>query len=189
MLVSEKRLTLEAYFALEEPMEIRHEFVNGELIEMLGESTSANQIAGNLYVFLRPLLKGTSFKIYSHDIKLLIEHLGNIRYPDLLVIHAAGDHHKYVTQPVLIVEVLSESTEREDAGPKLREYTSIPSLQYYLLVSQDEKLVQVNRRLEKSWAFDFYDQPDDIIEFPEWNARLTLSEVYEGISFESQASK
>ena len=87
--VAEKKFSVEEYFALEEKSEIRHEFYYGEIIEMPGETTIANLIAGNIYVLLRILFKKTPFMVFDHDIKLMV-HKKSYRYPDLVVIHQKG---------------------------------------------------------------------------------------------------
>ncbi|MCY7351830.1 MAG: Uma2 family endonuclease [Cytophagaceae bacterium] len=182
--IAEKILSLEDYFAIEEPMEIRHEFVNGQLTEMPGESPVASEIASNLLVILKMALKGQAFKVYTHDVKLLIEHLGNVRYPDLVVVRQEGVQKKLVTQPVLIVEVLSDGTEKTDREEKLREYLAIPTLQTYLLVSGKKMLVEAYFRGEKRWEFAFFEQPGDLIELPDLGLKFTPAEIYEAIVFE-----
>ncbi|MCA0233814.1 MAG: Uma2 family endonuclease [Bacteroidetes bacterium] len=183
--VAEKKFSVEEYFALEEKSEIRHEFYYGEIIEMPGETTIANLIAGNIYVLLRILFKKTPFMVFDHDIKLMV-HKKSYRYPDLVVIHQKGDHKKYVTDPVLIVEVLSESTEDIDRDKKRLEYFGLSSLQYYLTIHQDEPVVEIYTRSGKSWQFDFYTDINEKVSLPFFDTQISLQDIFEGVSFEKK---
>jgi Uma2 family endonuclease len=180
----EKLYTLEEYFELEKTAQERHEFVNGELIFMPGESKIANEINFNCGVALRQALKGKGYKIHFQDVRLIVK-LGKIyRYPDLVVspITDTADTHA-ITQPTLIIEVLSESTQNTDQNKKLQEYTALSSTQYYLLISQNEYLVQIYRREGKSWLYTYHNQLSEIIELPFFPAQLSLSDIYENIEF------
>lgn len=180
---AERLLTLEEYLDFEEKTDVRHELVNGELRVMAGEPPLSNEIAGNLYLVLRPLLRGKPFKVYDHDVKLLIEHQGNVRYPDLVVVRKEGVRKKLVTQPILIVEVLSDGTEAVDREDKRKEYLALPSLQYYLLVSQKEVLVEAYIRGERRWEFDFFTQLSDRFELTEAAVAFTVEDFYDSVEF------
>jgi len=101
-------------FALEAKSEVRHEYYDGELIEMPRETTTANLIVGNLYILLHILFKKMPYLVFSNDVKLMVYRDKIYHYPDLVVIHKVSNHKKYVTDPVLIVEVLSEGIEEVD---------------------------------------------------------------------------
>lgn len=180
--VAEKTFAVAEYFELEKTSRVRHEFVHGTLIEMPGEKKKANEIAGNCYFALRQALKGKGQKIYEHDVRTMVE-AGNIyRYPDLVVAPETDRDDEYnVTQPGLIIEVLSERTEQTDRNKKLKEYCRIPSLRYYLLVSQDECLVETYSRKGEEWIYDFHTKPTEIIQLDFYQATLELSAIYENI--------
>jgi Uma2 family endonuclease len=181
--ITEQLYTAEEYFDFEDKSEDRHEFYYGELIFMPGETTTANDIAGNIYVFLKLFFKGKPFKVYEHDIKLMVLPSKLYRYPDLVVIHKDGDHKKYVTNPIVIVEVLSEGTAEIDREKKRLEYFGLDTLQYYLLVHQDESVVEIYSRSGSSWQYDFYTQLTDSIKLPIFDTQITLEEIFEGIEF------
>ena len=183
--ITEKLYSVDEYFALEEKSEVRHEFYYGELIKMPGETTIANLIAGNIYVLLRIFFKKQPFMVFDHDIKLMV-HKKSYRYPDLVVIHQKGDHKKYVTDPVVIVEVLTESTEDADREKKRLEYFGLASLHYYLMIHQDEPIVEIYSRSGKSWQFDFYTELSDVVSLPFFETQLALQDVFEGVSFEKK---
>ncbi|AEI48915.1 Uma2 family endonuclease [Runella slithyformis] len=185
--VVEKLYSVDEYFTLEDKSEVRHEFYYGELIEMPGETTTANLIALNIAFFFKALfrqLKGYAF--FAHYVKLMVMNNRVYRYPDLVVIHQKGDQKKYVTDPVLIVEVLSESTENIDRDKKRLEYFGLASLQYYLTIHQDEPIVEIYSRSGKSWQFDFYTSLEDVVRLPFFETEIILSEIFEGVSFEKK---
>lgn len=184
--IAEKLYTVEEYFDFEKKSEIRHEFYYGELIPMPGESTTANDIASNILVFFKLFLKGKPFKVYEHDIKLMVKDQKVYRYPDLFVIHQKGNHKTYTTDPVLIVEVISDSTENTDRERKRVQYFSIPTLQYYLLVHQDESIVEFYTRENSHWIYDYRSDLNDTIALPFFETSISLSTIYDGITLEKE---
>ncbi|MCU0443381.1 MAG: Uma2 family endonuclease [Microscillaceae bacterium] len=186
----EKIYTVEEYFELEKTAQERHEFVNGELIFMPGESKIANEININCTVALRQALKGKGFNIYVQDVRLIVKLNKIYRYPDLVVapVSDTADTHA-VTQPTLIIEVLSESTQNTDQNKKLQEYTALPSNQYYILISQTEYLVQVYRREGQNWLFNYYTQLTETIDLAFFPAKLSLSDIYENIDLKVSENK
>jgi Uma2 family endonuclease len=104
------------------------------------------------------------------------------RYPDFAVSCAPGDDPYFLENPCLIVEVLSASTEHTDYGKKFNEYTQLPSLQRYVLVSSNERFVLVYRRSGNEWIAEGFDQ-DGEFDVPCLDVRLSLEQIYEGIEF------
>ena len=183
-LIVDKIYTPEEYFELEKKSEAKHEFHFGKLIEMPGESKKANKIGGNIFVQLKSTLKNQLFEVFNHDVRLNVLENRIYRYPDIVVAPTADDEDEYVvTMPILIIEILSPSTEATDLGRKRKEYTSIPSLQYYLIISQDEMLVQLDQRNGEKWEFQFYETPEEEIQLPHLQTTIKLSAIYEGIKF------
>ncbi|MDX1940745.1 MAG: Uma2 family endonuclease [Saprospiraceae bacterium] len=181
---SEKIYTVEEYFELEKTSEIRHEFVYGKLIPMSGESKIANKITGNCYRFLCDFLNDNLFEVYNHEVRLMIESGKLYRYPDLVVVPVADDVDTHATtQPILIIEVLSESTAAIDRGEKLRQYSNLPSLQYYLLISQNESVVEMYSRVEERWMLDFFTSLDETIELPILKVSLPMATVFQKVKF------
>lgn len=114
--------TVDEYLELELTSEEKHEFVDGILIEMPGESKRANEIAGNIYIALRTGVKGKPFKVYNHDIKLRTVPGRKYRYPDIMVVPADDTEHTHVAnRAVLTVEVTSENSSGVDHDQKFRE--------------------------------------------------------------------
>lgn len=180
-LVEEKRYSVEEYFELEKTSEIRHEFVDGKLFAMPGESKKANEIAGNIYVSLRNSFKKRALKVYNHDVRLMLEN-NRYRYPDIAVAPTIDDEDSHaITQPVLIVEVFSDNSVKTDTVDKLREYSILPTLQYYLIVSQEEPFVEVYAKNADKWEFSYYTDLKDTIALPALDASLLMGDIFEGI--------
>lgn len=182
--VEEQIYTVEEYFDFCEIHEGLYEYVNGEIIEMAGETPVANLIAGNIHYFFRTVLKGRPFLMFQNAVKLMLGEGKTYRIPDMMVIHKEGVESKSVRQPALIVEVLSEGTKDIDRRVKLVEYCQIESLQYYLIISQDMCLIEIYRRVDKKWEFEFYTNLSDNISFSFFDTVLPLNDVYENVEFE-----
>ena len=188
MISTEPRIySVDEYLELEKQSEVKHEYVDGILLEMPGESKRANRIAGNLYVVLRTELKDKAFETYSHDVKLRTEPGRKYRYPDLMVVSANDQDDLYVVhRAVLTIEVTSPSSVETDSHTKLLEYSAMPSMQCYLIVAQREPLIEVYQRSQGSgptWEYTWYNQLSDTFKINSLGIMLTLSEVYEDVTF------
>jgi Uma2 family endonuclease len=190
--VSARIYSVEEYFEIENHSEIRHEFEDGILIPMPGETLNANEIAGNISATLRKELRQKGYRIFTHDIRTIVHERRLYRYPDLVI--TASNTIKdirHVTEPVLIVEVLSESTEDIDRNKKFRQYTALPSLQYYLMIHQDMALIEFYQRKEnsKTFEFNFFDRLSETIDLPVLGTSISMEDIYEGIEFEEKISE
>jgi len=181
--VAERLYSLEEYFAFCETHEGRFEFVNGEIIEMSGETTTSNRIAGNIHFYLRGILQDSPYELYQNAVKLRMEDGKVVRIPDFLICEEKGDAVRYTTLPLLIVEVLSESTAKTDRVDKLREYSSEPSLMYYLIIEQTKCFIEIYIRDGERWYVEFYDKMEDVIRLPYFNAELPVKEIYRKVNF------
>ena len=183
---AERLYSVEEYFELEHRSEVRHEYVNGKLYEMPGESKIANKISGNIYIELRRIFEDTPLDVFDHDVRMSVHSGKRYRYPDL-VVAADGDNDSdlfNLHEPVLAVEVFSEDSEHRDNVVKLREYTAIPTMRYYLTVSQDEPFVQFfYRNGGDKWQSIFLEKLDDVVELTEFKASISLKQIYRKIIF------
>jgi Uma2 family endonuclease len=189
--VSARIYSVEEYFEIENHSEIRHEFEDGLLIPMPGETLNANEIAGNISATLRKELRQKGYRIFTHDIRTIVHERRLYRYPDLVITAAnAIKDIRHVTEPVLIVEVLSESTEDIDRNKKFRQYTALPSLQYYLMIHQDMALIEFYQRKDnsKTFEFNFFDRLSETINLPVLGTSISMEDIYEGIEFEENNS-
>jgi Uma2 family endonuclease len=144
-----ERVSVEDYLQGELISEVRHEYLGGEIYAMVGASDRHNLITGNLFAALRPLVRGTPCQVFVSDMKVRLNVAGEdvFYYPDLVLSCDPQDRATYYrNRPCLIVEVLSEATARLDRREKLLAYTSIESLQEYLLLSQDRREAELHRR-------------------------------------------
>jgi len=153
-------ISVQEYLEGEQLTDIRHEYINGQVYAMGGASDRHGLIAGNLFMSLRPQAREKKCQLFIADMKVRLQIGGQdiFYYPDLLLSCDASDRETYFRQcPCLIVEVLSESTERIDRREKMLAYQTLPSLQEYVLVAQDEKRVEIYRRRNK-WSPDRVNQ-------------------------------
>ncbi len=182
------RLSVEEYLLRERAASERSEFLEGEILAMAGASLRHNAIVASLTARLYPSLRPRGCSVYSRDMRVQVA--DSFLYPDVVVVcgqpilfDAAQDA---LTNPTLIVEVLSESTERLDRGRKSWAYRRLPSLQDYLLVSQEEAWVQHWRRgPEGDWLVSDVAGLDAAVNLGSLGVTLPLSEVYEQVSFEA----
>jgi Uma2 family endonuclease len=184
-----KIYTIEEYFELEKHSEIRHEFVNGKLIPMPGESVFANTIADNCSYSLRTSMKPKGYFTTRHDVRTIIKKGKKYRYPDVSLSKWSElvDTHA-VTQPELMIEVSSEQSAKTDNETKLNEYITLPSLQYYLIISQYEPLVQLYSRDDGGWRFDVFTEMNQEVKLPKLGCSLILTDIYDSVVFAENKS-
>jgi len=184
---SQTLVTLEEYRAIAETAEEHLEYRNGEIFIMSGGSHPHSRIAVNITVFLGIALRDTSFEVCNGDMRIWIPEFQCGTYADVLVINGEpefnDDRTDEVLNPLLIVEVLSPSTEGYDRGEKFRKYRSIPSLTEYLLISQSEVYIEHYSKSENSdiWHFQISDRLDRKITLPSLKIEIPLSEIYRRI--------
>lgn len=148
-----ERISVDDYLRLEERGEQRHEYVNGVVYAMVGGTARHNMIATAISSALREHLRGTSCTVFMSDMK--VQGGDVFYYPDVMVVCEPVDPNSlFQTQPVLLVEVLSDSTESKDRLEKLVAYQSIPSVKEYVLVSQDKVSIDIYRRYEDAWRLE-----------------------------------
>ncbi len=177
-----RRYTVTEYFALEEAGDVRHEFFEGEVFAMAGESKAHNLITGNIYMGLRLALRGRGYQVFMENVQLTVRQEQQYVYPDVQVTCDPQDAQqtRRIESPVLLVEVLAPSTAYYDRGHKFKKYKTLPSLQHYLLVAQNRWLVEWYRRTASNeWTHTVLTEPTEEIVVPELNFRLTLAQVYE----------
>ncbi len=180
--LKQNRLTHEEYFALEQAEDQRYEYHAGEVFAMAGGTESHALISMNIGAALVSALRGKPCRVYGADMKLYVSDYDNFCYPDVQVLCEKGIRHGiYVENPVLIVEVLSDSTESYDRGRKFERYRSIGSLQYYLLADQGRKHVELYERESASrWTLS---DPQDRLVFQSLDIGLDVEEIYRQVEF------
>ena len=178
----QRRYTVEEYMALEQTADVRHEFFEGEIFAMSGATIVHNLLIGNCAFALRTSLRGKPSRVLTENVQLMVERGRYYNYPDVIVTCSPGDlaAERTLTEPVLIIEVLSKSTANRDRSWKFNQYKQLPSLQHYLLVSQNTCLVEWYRREESGvWSFTPLALFTDELFIPELAVTLRLADIYE----------
>ena len=176
-------LSPEEYLAIERRAEYKSEYVDGVMYAMAGGSERYNLIAGNLITELNIQLRKAPCRVYPSDLKVLIPNSKRFFYPDVSVVcgetQFADDERDVLLNPVLIVEILSDSTAAFDRGKKFQSYQQIESLEEYLLVSQDEHLVEHYLRQENGhWLYTKVNGLEEALILPTLKCQLALSDIY-----------
>jgi Uma2 family endonuclease len=180
------RLGEDEYLELERRSETKHELVNGVLVAMAGASLKHNSIAANVLGALRVLLRGKGCRAVGSDQRVYVPATGLYTYPDVTVVCGKPEFHPKdpdtLTNPRVLVEVLSDSTEADDRGAKFAHYQGIPSFVEYVLVPQKEPRVEHFRRLETGqWILTVYQGENARVELPALGCELPVGELYEGL--------
>ena len=180
--------TPEEYLGLEEKADYKNEYRDGEIISMTGGTTNHNKLALNLATGLNVALNDLDYEIYIGDVKLWIPRYREFTYPDVMVIEGQPIYYStnttIVTNPVLIVEVLSKSTKDYDRGDKFLYYRSIPEFKEYILIDQTKYYVmQYVKTSENQWILTEYETEDALINLSSINVELSLKQLYKKVNF------
>ena len=170
--------TVENFLAFEAEEEERYEFVGGVVRMMTGASAAHSAIKLNVALALRSALGRGPWRVDTDDLKVVTETA--VMYPDVMVTcRTLEPDDDRVSDPTVVVEVLSSTTERHDRVWKWREYQTIPSLRHFVVVEQKERRIEVYTRTERSWVFAAVEPPEDEVVLDAIEARLSLQAVYE----------
>ena len=181
-------MTVEEYIEFEERSEIRHEFIENQLIPMPGTTRIHNTICLNLAMLLRLLLKKGAFQIFQENVKVQIASGKDYTYPDIVItnnpIDLTGDDAYFIKHPCTIIEVISKTSRIDDSADKFIRYKNIASLQNYILVDSEKAWVEVRYKTpEGEWEANTYFMSDEKFPIPALGLELKLEDVYEGVSF------
>lgn len=184
-----RRFTMEDYIEHEKDSNIKHEFYKGEVFMMSGPKADHNIIAGNMHFHLRDKLRGRC-DVFHSDQRVYVEANSLITYPDLSVVCGSPEfYHEdnwHLTNPCVIVEVLSPSTQDYDRGKKFELYKDLPTLREYILVDSRSILVeQYIKEAKGNWALHKYSQKED--ECSTIGVSLSLTDIYEKVRFIEKA--
>jgi Uma2 family endonuclease len=180
-------LSPEEYLALERQAEYKSEYLDGVMYAMAGGTERHNLIAANIIISVGIQLRNRLCRVYPSDLKVRIPNSARFFYPDVSVVCGdtkfADDERDVILNPVLIVEVLSESTAAYDRGKKFLSYQQIESLREYLLIAQDEFLVEhFVRQDNDSWLYTKANGLEETITLPSIECKLALRDVYDKAS-------
>lgn len=183
------RLTPEEYLRIERAAEWKSEYIDGEMFAMSGASPRHVLITSNLVRELGNQLRDTPCAAYPADLRVATDKLRHYTYPDVVVacepLQFADEHRDTITNPVLIAEVLSESTEKYDRGAKFERYRAIPTLAEYMLVAQDRVHIELyTRHANGTWVLREWNDPGAEIDLTSLRCRLKVAEVYAKVTFD-----
>lgn len=171
------------YLAVEQTSERRHEFFDGVIVAMAGGSDEHNAIAGRFAKLLGNRETGTC-RYYSPDQRFWIAARVRGRYADGSIICGPPEHPAHDPQatvnPVVVLEVMSPSSQGDDEGDKRLDFQSLATLEAYVLVAQDQRRVQVYRRADSEWRATAHGDGDSF-ELPTLSAPISVAEIYDGI--------
>lgn len=161
---------------------IKHEYLNGEIFAMAGATVEHAALTAAIPGLLGGQLRGGPCRLYSSDLRVCIRASGLYTYPDGAVIcgepERVPESPTHVTNPRVIFEVLSPATEDYDRGERREHYQKLASLQVYVLVAQDRRLVEVFTRTGEAWVHRVY-RPGDVVDLPSIAARFDVGELYD----------
>jgi Uma2 family endonuclease len=175
-------ISVDEYIRGEQVSEVRHEYIGGQVYAMSGGSEAHNSLCINLVSALRQHFRGKPCKVFMADMKLRLNIAEDdiFYYPDLLVTCDPSDSEKYYkSQPVVLVEVLSPSTERLDRREKFLSYQRLPSLKEYILIDQEKMAVTIFRR-ETEWKSEHLSESDTLT-MPSIDFSLAVANIYEDV--------
>ncbi|SLM29903.1 conserved hypothetical protein [Desulfamplus magnetovallimortis] len=184
------RVTPEEYLELERTSEVKYEYFDGEVFAMVGASLNHNRINRNMIQKIGIQLEGSPCEALSSDMRVKIEALEKYTYPDIAMVCGDVNLEKKkgldtLLNPIVIIEILSKSTEAYDRGTKFQHYQLIPSLQEYILVSQhDCRIEKYVREAEGKWIYSLYGEMGQSMTIASIGCELLLSDIYYRVEFE-----
>ena len=184
-----KYYTPEEYLALEETSEDKNEYRQGEIIPMVGATTNHNQIAGNFYRRFPLTINNQDYYTYMETVRLWLSDYSIYTYPDVMVIQGQplyqGNSQSNVINPLIIVEVLSNSTQAYDRGDKFKFYRSLPTFQEYILIEQSSYSVErYYKQKDDQWLIDFVTGENAVLQLVSVDWQISLQDLYQRVNFD-----
>ena len=188
--IYQRHYTVEEYFTFEEQSDTRHEYYHGEIFPLDGPAAMAgatfahNTIKQNCVMALRQGLRGSGCRVFDENVRLSIEQDKQFTYPDLMVTcHPADQRETRIARhPSLLMEVLSASTEAHDRGWKFQQYQRLPDLRQYILISQNQVLVESYLRdSDDAWKLTTLRLLTDELALPSVQLRISVAAIYEDV--------
>ncbi len=189
--IEQRLYTPQEYLELEIDSEERHEYIDGEIVPMVGGMPNHNLIIGNFYASLNFALKRQPYLVFVTDQRLWIPQKRIYTYPDVMVVQGElqlqEGRKDTITNPVIIAEVLSNSTEAYDRSKKFAAYRTIPTFQEYLLIEQYSMHVERYYKTDlNQWIFSEYDSEETILTLNTVTFEISLADLYDKVDFEAE---
>ena len=184
---AEKYISPEEYITAERRADYKSEYIYGEVFAMSAANHAHNIITVEIATELNIHLRGSGCLVYSNDMRVKTKSTGSYFYPDVVVVcdkpRFEDNVFDTLLNPILIVEVLSPSTEAFDRGEKFAHYQELVSLREYLVVSQDRMRVEHHRLIETQWVGKTFAAPADVLKFNSIECELPLQDIYSRVLF------
>ncbi|MSV31649.1 MAG: Uma2 family endonuclease [Bryobacterales bacterium] len=182
------RISPEEYVALEQKLGVKHEYHAGQMFAMAGVSLPHGRIQMNLAYRVTGALMDAPCSAYPSDVRVVIEAADMATYPDLSIVcgpdQPAKSFRHSITNPTVLIEVLSPSTERYDRGAKFEQYRKLESLREYVLISQDAMAVDLFRLENGKWVFHPLRGEATVLSLVSAGIEIPLRDIYRGVNFE-----
>ena len=188
VIATTKRYTVAEYLELEEQAEFKSEFVDGEIVSMAGATANHNKIALNFCRLFPVFIDGQDYDIFMSDMRLWMPDYSRYTYPDVMVVAGqpifTDEKQTAITNPCLIVEVLSNSTQEYDRASKFKLYRSILSFREYVLVYQNNYCVeQYTKQNDGRWILTEYLEEDAVLKLESVSFEISLRDLYKRVTF------
>ncbi len=182
-----RRYSFEEYLKLEKQEGIRYEYYSGEVYTMAGGSMNHSDVSDNINGVLKSAFAEKECRSFQENLKIELGKGKSYVYPDVVLTcnNADVEDGYIIRNPLLIVEVLSPSTESYDRNVKWHQYRRMSSLKYFLFVSQERPFVEMYSRSQPNalYVYQAFDDMEDVIQFPELDFSLSLQQIYNKIRF------
>lgn len=194
LLKEENKISPEEYLVSERESEIRNEYFDGEIFAMAGASREHNQIASNIVRILGNQLLEKPCSVFSSDMKVKMKEIGKYTYPDIVVVcekeEFENENNDVLLNPVVIIEILSDSTEAYDRGDKFAHYQSLDSFVEYVLISQYFwRVEKFTRQDDGTWIYSKYETDGNVVKIEAVNCELPVSEIYRKVNLDKHHLK
>ncbi len=192
VVAAKKKYTPEEYLAMEETADYKSEYFQGEIFAMVGDSPNHSTITSNCIIELGLALRGKPCRVFESNMRLLTDPKGLYTYPDAMVVcgklEFAPKRTDTITNPVVIVEVLSPSTRDYDRVRKFAFYKKIDSLREYLLIDSEQIHVTHLRCADTNspWTIELYEDLSDVLNLDSIGCSLALTQIYDKVEFEAK---
>ncbi len=175
--VAEQLMSLDEFLAWERDQPEKHEYAGGVITMMTGASLAHATITMNVAFALRQALRGTGCRPFVNDAKVIAS--DSVRYPDIVVTcEPVTGTDDIVPEPIIVIEVISPSTEREDRGRKKFDYFATPSIRQYAIIEQDERLIDLYTRTGDRWSDEIV-EGDAVLKLSSIGVAISLDTIYE----------
>jgi len=186
--VEKKKISFEEYLEIERSEDVKYEFHRGEIFAMAGGSNNHGRICKNVCreIDNELIRKKGDCEAFNSDTKLFISSEDRAFYPDTMVICESNKEdgtENFMTNPTVIIEVLSDSTEAYDRGDKFRYYRKIPTLREYILVNQKTHEVEIFKKVSDLWHTRFIVGLEEKLHIESLDIEIDLAEIYRGVEF------